>query len=262
MDSECVVILGMHRSGTSALAGVLQQLGVDFGNDLVGATPANPKGHFELTAAVRMNDHLLRRVFGARWKTPFHLPTRWRDAVDLKALATEYQLELPAGNPCGLKDPRICRLVPVWKELLEARGLRASFILMLRRPDEVSASLAARDGLSPKDARALWVEHVCAAERATRDSNRTLVTYEALLQDTNAVVKRLGEFLKLPAISVEKRSAISEFLDRELRHHVHENGASREAFDLADRLYSSSRNFDEGEMSAIVDAGLADSRRS
>jgi hypothetical protein len=257
MDSECVVILGMHRSGTSALAGVLQRLGVDFGNDLVGATPANPKGHFELTAAVRMNDHLLRRVFGARWKTPFRLPELWRDAVDLDALAVEYRLELPAGTPCGLKDPRICRLVPVWKELLERRGRRASFIQMLRRPEEVAASLAARDGLSPKDARALWMEHVCAAESATRDSKRLLVTYETLLQDTDVVVQRLGEFLKRPVVSVEDRKAISEFLDRELRHHVHEKSAPCTDLDPADRLYSLSENFDEAEMSAVVDEWLA-----
>jgi hypothetical protein len=258
MDSECVVILGMHRSGTSALAGVLQRLGVDFGNDLVGATPANPKGHFELTAAVRMNDHLLRRVFGARWKTPFRLSELWRNAVDLDALAVEYRLELPAGTPCGLKDPRICRLVPVWKDLLERRGRRVSFIHMLRRPEEVAASLAARDGLSPRDARALWMEHVCAAESATRDSKRILVTYETLLQDTDVVVRRLGEFLNRPAVSVEDRKAISEFLDRELRHHVHEKSAPCADLDPADRLYSLSGTFgDEVEMSAVVDEWLA-----
>jgi len=254
MDRDCAVILGMHRSGTSALAGVLQQLGVDFGDDLIGATPANPKGHFELTAAVQMNDHLLRRVFGARWKTPFRLPDNWGDLVDVDVLAFEHRLRLPTGHPCGLKDPRMCRLVPVWRRLLNRRALKPRFVLALRRPEEVAASLHARDGLSREAGRALWLEHICAAERDTRGAERVFVTYESLLSDTSSVAHRLAEFLALPSPDDEQLRNLSQFLDRDLRHHSLSPPQMIEALDTADFLYNLGMDGREAEFSAVVDS--------
>jgi hypothetical protein len=256
MDRDCVVILGMHRSGTSALAGVLQQLGVDFGDDLIGATPANPKGHFELTAAVQMNDHLLRRVFGARWKTPFHLPDNWRNLVDVDVVAFEHRLRLPPGRICGLKDPRMCRLVPIWHYLLSHCGLKPRFILALRRPEEVAASLHARDGLSREAGRALWLEHICAAERDTRGADRIFVTYENLLSDTSSVTRRLAEFLTLPIPDTEQLRNLSLFLDRDLRHHSLSAPQMIEVLDTADFLYSLGVDGREAEFSAVVDGAL------
>jgi hypothetical protein len=243
----------MHRSGTSALAGMLQHLGVDFGDDLIGATSGNPKGHFELTTAVQMNDHLLRRVFGSRWKTPFRLPTDWRDRVDVDALAFEYRLRLAAGRVCGLKDPRMCRLVPIWRSLLSRRSLRPRFILALRRPAEVAASLHARDGLSLEAGRALWLEHICAAERDTRDADRIFVTYESLLGDSFGVARRLGDFLSLPAPSEGQLGDLAQFLDRDLRHHSHNAPQRVESIDAADLLYNLGSEGREAEFSEVVD---------
>jgi hypothetical protein len=258
MERDCVVILGMHRSGTSALTGVLQQLGVDFGDDLIGATPANPKGHFELTSAVRMNDHLLRRIFGVRWKTPFLLPDHWRKLVDVEEVAREYALRLPGGQLCGLKDPRICRLVPIWRELLSRRGLRPKFLLMLRKPEEVVASLQARDEMAREDVRALWVEHVCAAERDTRNVGRLIVTYEELLENTSGVTRKLAAFLGLPTPDLSRSDAVLQFLDRGLRHHVGEASERNARCDTADCLYNLAVNGCEAEFSTAVDEVFAE----
>jgi len=258
MERDCVVILGMHRSGTSALTGVLQQLGVDFGDDLIGATPANPKGHFELTSAVRMNDHLQRRVFGVRWKTPFLLPDHWRELVDVEKVALEYALRMPAGQLCGLKDPRICRLVPIWRELLNFRGLRPKFLLILRKPEEVAASLQARDEMAREDARALWVEYVCAAERDTRNAERLIVTYEELLENTSGVTRKLAAFLGLPTPDLSRSSAVLQFLDRDLRHHSGETSEMSARCDAADCLYKLGANGCEAEFSAAVDKVFAE----
>lgn len=216
---DCVVVLGMHRSGTSALAGTLNLLGVDFGSNLIGANPGNPRGHFELTAAVELDDIFLRRIFGSRWKQPFYLPADWRDAVDLHRLPTARALKLPVGQPCGLKDPRMCRLVPIWLELLAMRNLRPHFVVVLRPPAEVAASLERRDGLSLADSRTLWLEHLAAAERDTRDHPRTFITMEALLSDTTSSANRLARFLHLPEPDSSCLSALDEFLDGNLRHH-------------------------------------------
>lgn len=235
---DCVVVLGMHRSGTSALAGALSLLGVDFGTDLIGANDGNPRGHFELTAAVELNDVLLRRTFGSRWKLPFCLPLDWRNAVDLHKVPAAQSLEFPAGHPCGIKDPRMCRLVPIWLELLARRNLRPHFVVALRPPAEVAASLERRDGLSPADSRDLWLEHLAAAERDTRGYPRTFITMEALLSEPDISARQLALFLSLPEPDSSRLDSIHEFLDGDLRHH---NAADRTPVsgraDVAEEFY-------------------------
>ncbi len=251
-----VVILGMHRSGTSALAGVLQKLGVEFGSDLIGASPSNPKGHFEMTAAVRLNDHLLRRVFGARWKTPFALPEDWRTRVDLPALTAEYGLRFPAHPLFGLKDPRLCRLMPVWRELLQRETPRTPrFVLMVRRPQEVAASLAHRDDLPREAALDLWREHVQAAERTTRDAPRMVLTYEQLLNESAETSARLAGFLDVPPPDSAARAAIHEFLDPHLRHHAGVPRAPLAAFSpLDDAIYDAAREHDLNALGRALEA--------
>lgn len=217
-NRRAVVILGMHRSGTSALAGTLHHLGVEFGRDLIGASPSNPKGHFEMTAAVHMNDHLLRRVFGTRWKLPFQLPLDWPSRVDIAGLAKTYEITLPTAPLFGLKDPRMCRLVPIWRSFLEMETtLPPRFVLMLRRPEEVAHSLNKRDGIEVKDGLRLWREHVAASEQTTRDAERLILTYEQLLADPLSTVDALTRFLEIPP--PRSPDEILSFLDPHLRHH-------------------------------------------
>ncbi|HEY8902174.1 MAG TPA: hypothetical protein VIM48_00615 [Chthoniobacterales bacterium] len=220
------------------MAGTLSLLGVDFGTDLIGANDGNPRGHFELTAAVELNDVLLRRTFGSRWKLPFRLPPNWRNAVDLCRLPTAQPLEFPAGHPCGIKDPRMCRLIPIWLELLAQRNLKPHFVVALRPPAEVAASLERRDGLSPADSRDLWLEHLAAAERDTRAYPRTFITMEALLSEPDISARRLALFLSLPEPNSSRLDSIHEFLDGNLRHH---NAVDRSPVsahvDIADEFY-------------------------
>jgi hypothetical protein len=228
----------MHRSGTSALAGTLSLLGVDFGTDLIGANSGNPRGHFELAAAVVLNDILLRRTFSSRWKESFHLPANWRDKVDLQALPTARSLDLPPGQPCGIKDPRMCRLVPVWLELLAIRNLRPRFIIALRPPTEVAASLERRDGLSQAVSQTLWLEHLAAAERDTREYPRAFITMEALLGDTETSGRRLTRFLDLPEPNFSHFRSLKEFLDKRLRHHNRSSSGSMTSASLSEELYN------------------------
>ena len=75
----------------------------------------------------------------------------------------------------ALKDPRICRLLPLWQRLLERRGIEPAYLFSLRGPEEVARSLQARDGQSLHQARLLWAQHLVMAEAATRGSARTAV---------------------------------------------------------------------------------------
>ena len=87
-----------------------------------------------------------------------------------------------AGVPLwGLKDPRLCRLMPLWAPLLAAEGVEARYLLALRHPLDVAASLAARDGIGMARGLLLWLSHLLDAEQATRSAKRVIIQYEDLV---------------------------------------------------------------------------------
>lgn len=238
MDRTCVVILGMHRSGTSALAGVLRNLGVDFGSALIGANEWNPMGHFEMENVVAFNDRLLRH-FRSRWKRSFALPANWRERMP--AEFSSFKLDVPPGEPWGLKDPRMCRLVPVWRDILNRHGSSIRVVHCVREPSEVAASLYTRDQISCAAAYGLWIEHLCAAEADTRDLPRLFVRYEDLLLQSRETIARIAGFLHL-----EVTDAAVDFLEPSLRR-----SETGEAPPLCARLYRSIEN--DQELRPLVD---------
>src|SRR5581483_9655837 len=100
-----------------------------------------------------------------------------------------------AGAPLwGVKDPRLCRLLPLWRPLLAGLGARPCFILAVRHPAEVAGSLLRRDGLNAGCAAILWLRHVLEAERGSRGAARAIVHYEDLVGGAGwrAVAARLA----------------------------------------------------------------------
>ena len=156
-----LVVLGMHRGGTSAVAGMLQRLGVDFGPRLMPANADNPAGYYEHNDVVNLHDRFLGRL-GAAWDDPFppaFEPSSWSELAPAPGLPT-YRQELlsilkrdfsgedgrPPAPLWGLKDPRLCLLLPWWEPLWTELDSEPRFILVLRGPEAVAASLGRRDG--------------------------------------------------------------------------------------------------------------------
>ena len=161
---RAVVVLGMHRSGTSAVAGCLHRLGVDFGPRLMPATEDNARGYFEHVDIVNLHDRLLLALGGGWDETRPFLPREW-PAVD--PLTDPYRTELfrllqrdlSAAPLWGLKDPRLCRLLPWWEPVWAATDTWPLFVIVRRPPSEVAASLARREGFSPAKSYLLWLLH-------------------------------------------------------------------------------------------------------
>ncbi len=243
-DSHAILVLGMHRSGTSALAGVLQILGVNLGNRLMPAGPDNPKGFWEHQDAVSINDELLQDL-GYAWNDPRPLPENWvsgraahRARKKIRALLDR---EFSGSALWGLKDPRMSRCAPVWLEVLRERGVQTSVIVVIRHPDEVSASLRHRDGESLALGRALWMRYVLDAEKNTRGTQRIIVDYAGLLKDWRGCIQALRDDLTVPALAGFHRhdSEVDAFLDSSIRHHAASNTRpSRGLAGMARELYS------------------------
>jgi GT2 family glycosyltransferase len=223
-DRIAILVLGMHRSGTSALTRVLNLLGVDLGDRLLPAAGDNRAGFWEHREIVLLHERLLARL-GTAWDDPTPLPASRLLGEDLRPLREELGAILARdfgrSSLWGLKDPRLCRLVPLWTRVLTDSGCELRAVLVLRSVDEVAASLLRRNGLSEPRSRLLWLTHCLAAESESRGLVRSFVTYDGLLADWRSEIARVGEDLRLPwgDRMAESGSAIDAFLDPGLRHH-------------------------------------------
>jgi hypothetical protein len=202
LPSQLVLVLGMHRSGTSALSGLLVQAGLDGPMDPMPATPANPRGYWESLGAVQLSDQLLQQL-GSHWSRCWALASHgwdtqteavrgWRSGL-LNLLHTTY----PPGGRAVLKDPRLCVLLPALQPWLESTLITCAAFLPIRHPAEVAASLRVAEGIPRSQALLLWLAHVLHAERNSRPLHRLIVDYQQLLADPKAVLIRSAHTLEL-----------------------------------------------------------------
>jgi hypothetical protein len=244
MKSTAVVVLGMHRSGTSALTGALNVLGVKLGERLYGAqTGVNERGFWEHAQIADTHDAILRAT-GSYWDDFLPFPTSWsvHSALPLyiKRLRRLVARDFGRSQLWGLKDPRMCRLLPLWLPIFKDINVRPVFILIVRHPAEVCKSLHARDGMSFEKALLLWLRYNLEAELYSRNLPRITVTFDSLVKDTRDTLTSIERILNIsfPTSVEEALPAINEFLSPSLRHHdrgqLSEGGALEK---LASRLY-------------------------
>ncbi len=260
---RAVIVLGMHRAGTSALAGALAALGLPLGTRLVPAEADNPAGYFENADAVQAQDRLLLAL-GRGWDDLRPLPEGWLDSEPAQAaeaeLAAWIEADFRGQALWAFKDPRTCRLLPLWRRLLARQGIEPAFVLSLRAPDEVARSLQARDGLPAWYARLLWAQHLVLAERDSRGATRAAVAFTDLLDTPvatlDALALRLGlAWPQAPAGSEGLRA----HLDPGQRHHRMQTPAAGEGVaGWAARLHAASLAFARGEDDGQALAALGD----
>ncbi len=181
--STALVVLGMHRSGTSALTGTLHHLGVALGSRLMAATPDNPRGYWEHSDIVAVHERLMMAL-GYGWDDIRSLPPGFEHGEAAQAarreLAVIVNREFTGAPLWGVKDPRLCRLMPLWAEIFAEERVEPRYLLAVRHPLDVAESLAVRDGMSLARGMLLWLGHLLDAERATRGAKRVIVHYEDL----------------------------------------------------------------------------------
>ena len=245
---KVILVLGMHRSGTSAVTRCLNLLGAEVGDKLLPPAEDNRSGFWEHADVVAVHEELLKDL-GRVWHDARALPEGWLlSAAARKArgkLARLISGEFDAGALWAIKDPRLCRFVPLWREVLLESGLDAVALLVVRHPAEVARSLNARDGLRCETTCLNWLEHFVEAETATRGMPRSLLAYDDLLSDWRDAFARVGRALRVEwPVSIEHaHPAIAAFLDQTKRHHVFSSGFCSTP-EVLDRLYGLCRAFD------------------
>jgi hypothetical protein len=215
----------MHRSGTSAITRVFSILGADLPRNLLGANPTNESGHWESSDLMILHDDLLATA-GSRWDDWCAFNPDWiRCGVAegyKRKLHAFLQSDFGSSALFVIKDPRICRFVPLWLDVIEQFGAEARIVIPIRNPLEVAASLKRRDNFPPAKSYLLWLRHVLDAEEATRQLPRAIVTYDHLLDDWRRLVGTVAEKTGLhwPRRSSRSELEIDQFLRVALRHHA------------------------------------------
>src|SRR4051812_41037362 len=157
-----VIVLGMHRSGTSALTGLLRLLGLWAGeeDDFPPADVHNQAGYWEHRGVWSIDEAILEAL-GASWSEIADLDlSRLGEGprARFRGRVRDLVRDLDRHGSWVIKDPRLCLLFPFWRDILE----RPLCVLIYREPLPVARSLAARDGIPIPCGIALW-------ERYTRE---------------------------------------------------------------------------------------------
>jgi hypothetical protein len=235
-----VVVAGMHRSGTSMVAKLLQQAGLYLGAsaDLMPAAEENPEGFYEHVGFVRLNDEVLN-VAGAGWDCPPPSGVDWRDPAfgAFRDRAQELAAPLRAGGAWGWKDPRNSLTIPFWRSALGP--LRTIFVV--RNPLEVIVSLHRRNGFSVALALTLWGLYTERFLVGTSPDERLVTHFDAYFFQPEAEITRVLDFARLPSdpgSAAELRAAAVPSLrhHRQSVHDLREFGFSAAAIELYQQL--------------------------
>lgn len=240
--ATCVYVVGMHRSGTSAVTALLARLGLALpADDLLRVTRSNETGHWESRRIVECNQALLARL-GGSWSAPPDLEAGWQsdpslDAVRARAgtiLATTFPV-----RPLVWKDPRICILLPFWQAMV-APPTAAVFVY--RDPLEVAGSLHTRDGFTISHGLALWERYLRSAYGNLVGLPTLLVSYGQALDDPAQFARDLIGFLHDVGVTVgtDQEHSAADVLQTRLRHQRSDDGDGptlrRDQQDLVDAL--------------------------
>ena len=229
----CVVVAGMHRSGTSVVTRVVSLLGYTLPSNLIPPHPCNPKGYWESQEIVNINREILvsagatlEEWRGDEWRA---FDSRWYASAGAKPFRERAQAVLAKefGNSrlFVLKDPRICRLLPFWIEALESFGAPPFVVCPVRNPLDVAESLEKRDGIPHAIGLLMWLQHVLAAEAASRSVGRLFLRYDNLLLKPQSTMEQLRVALNTPFPEAASGDGVSidEHVFPSLRHHRHDD---------------------------------------
>jgi len=265
-EARAILVLGMHRSGTSALTRCLNLLGADLGKNLVPPAPDNNRmGFWEHAEVVQIHEELLAAL-GRSWCDARALPEGWlhtEAAQTARArLVDLLGREFASVGLWAVKDPRMCKFVPLWREVCDRLQVVQHVVLVVRHPAEVARSLLARDGLPFEIANLCWLEHFASAEAETRKVPRSLVTYDQLLDDWQGTLTRIGADLgvKWPTGVDAAKPAIEAFLNRDEKHQV-DSGTSVRVPEVLQDMYRLCDTHSPGSDAWKRTASLVDSYR-
>ena len=216
-----IVVLGTHRSGTSAFVRLINMMGASIGPaHLIGEpAPDNEKGFWERSDVRDLNDALLSAQ-DSSWQNIYGFDTNRIDPQILDEYLRKVRkiiFQMDTQRPWVVKDPRLCLTFPLWRPLFEVPVC----VVVHRSPFQVARSLQVRNGLSLSHGVALWEAYTRAALSGSTDLPRIILSYARLMDDPVAVVNEMHHFFtncEIHGLHLPSRREINAFVEQRLHH--------------------------------------------
>lgn len=273
--AQLIVVLGMHRSGTSAITRAFTTMGISLGDRLMPpAAGNNAKGFWEDIDISSLDEKMLHEV-GSSWHALLPILDK-----DVRKLEENDYLERAIGmlhgkvadnSAFGLKDPRIAKLLPFWKKVFSRCEYDVRYVLAIRNPLSVAKSLLARDGMEREKSFFLWLNHVLASLVESEGAKRVVVDYDALLSMPDRELSRMAKALDRTIDDVELTKYKDGFLDSGLRHTAYDPSALdedvscppivREIYSNLLEVATGKQGIDDAELSAKIALWNSEFRR-
>ncbi|ACI52657.1 conserved hypothetical protein [Gluconacetobacter diazotrophicus PA1 5] len=237
-EKTAMVVVGMHRSGTSLVSHLLARAGFDLPTSLMPPGEDNRDGFWESPIIAALNDGILKE-YGAGWDRLFS-SVRLKDAgagldAHVGRIRETIRAQYPDARAIVLKDPRICLLMPVWHRALVAEGYVPRYILTTRHPVEVAMSLQRRNRIMVGIGVFLWADHMVTALEFLRDKPVFAAFFDRLLDAPDAVMARIWSMFAFPPETLP--ADLSAVAQPSLRHHLEQRPALAVAVKPAWDLY-------------------------
>lgn len=257
VNHKLVVVLGMHRSGTSALTRGLQVLGVELGDSLLPAQSDNEKGFWEDREINAFNIRLMQAL-DHDWHIISPLSFEVFSEERLSAFKAEAKVMLNKKISgfllFGIKDPRVSVLLQFWQQVFDEMCLDVSYVIALRNPLSVAHSLARRNNFAHEKSHYLWLKYMLASLLYSQGRPKLVVDFDRLIEHPATELSRMAEFLGVDFS--EKSMAYIEyrrdFLETSLRHTVYDVQDTEQTVELSD-----SGNLLYGLLYRLADGTLA-----
>jgi len=225
MNSEkkkIFVILGMHRSGTSATSRAMKVFDINLGDNLMPPVSGiNDKGFWEDEDIYKLNEEMLSKV-ESDWchvrevsdSDFLHLRDKGYFVKAVELIRTK----LCNADTFAFKDPRMGKMLPFWIDVFEHCQFDVRYVITLRHPLSVVKSLSKRDKFVNEHSYFLWLTHVLLILIYTKNTHRVLVDYDNLISNPDHEINRIAKALNLTVNPDELNDYRVNFLDQHLRH--------------------------------------------
>ena len=217
---NAIVVLGMHRTGTSLTMAAVEALGVETGNHLLPPGPDNETGYWEDKSIIDLNERLLA-VLGKTWYSVAPITESDWSMAEVDDLRREAAALLrnrfPDSKSWGFKDPRCLRLWPFWRRVLNEIGVPVKCVVTCRHPESVAASLAYRNQFAPARSYFLWLAHYVPFLDQLLTKPCIFIDYDNLIDQPGEVMDRLATFVHGTDELGQQQGQVNAFLERTLQ---------------------------------------------
>jgi glycosyltransferase involved in cell wall biosynthesis len=224
LNKKITVVLGMHRSGTSAIARGIVELGAHPGNNLLPENEGNPKGYWEDANIVNLNETILKG-FNMRWHSldnpminrfenllPLYEEKYLEEAINI--VNNNFELS----NSILIKDPRISILLPFWEKVFQIVGADVKYVLALRNPLETAKSLLKRNRIETEQGINLWTYYNFMILKNIQ-SDLLVCSFSFMLNNSIEELKRVSSYIESDKSNADLEGYCSDFLDNSLKHY-------------------------------------------